>query len=153
MKRPGRVAIACGLLVATAAGAIAQEYDRYEEADPKNNVAYDGRFTFARIKYQISPRGYTQEGLLDTKWNHDYPRAERHLSMILRELTAVDLRADDSVLLTLDDPELFKYPIAFMWEPGFWNLTDREARVHTSFLKDVAPLPGRGFSFGIRTFF
>jgi len=21
----------------------------------------------------------------------------------------------------LDDPELCKYPIAFMWEPGFWT--------------------------------
>lgn len=33
------------------------------------------------------------------------------------------------------------------------NLTDREARVHTSFLKDVAPLPGRSAAFGIRAFF
>ena len=30
------------------------------------------------------------------------------------------------------------------------NLTDEEARVHQSFLKDVAPLPARGFEFGIR---
>ena len=30
------------------------------------------------------------------------------------------------------------------------NLSDQEARVHTSFLKDDAPLPGRGISFGIR---
>ena len=30
------------------------------------------------------------------------------------------------------------------------NLTDEEARVHTSFLKDRAPLPGRGFSLGMR---
>ncbi|GHF82944.1 TonB-dependent receptor [Thalassotalea marina] len=30
------------------------------------------------------------------------------------------------------------------------NLTDEEARVHTSFLKDIAPLPGRGVEFGIR---
>ncbi len=30
------------------------------------------------------------------------------------------------------------------------NLADQEARVHTSFLKDDAPLPGRGISFGIR---
>lgn len=30
------------------------------------------------------------------------------------------------------------------------NLTDEEARVHTSFLKDQAPLPGRGFRFGLR---
>ncbi|HET6603001.1 MAG TPA: TonB-dependent receptor [Xanthomonadaceae bacterium] len=33
------------------------------------------------------------------------------------------------------------------------NLTDREARVHTSFLKDVAPLPGRAVAFGVRVFF
>jgi len=33
------------------------------------------------------------------------------------------------------------------------NLTDREARVHTSFLKDVAPLPGRALAFGIRLFY
>jgi iron complex outermembrane recepter protein len=33
------------------------------------------------------------------------------------------------------------------------NLLDEEARPHTSFLKDVAPLPGRGFAFGVRTFF
>ncbi|MCC8362266.1 TonB-dependent receptor [Lysobacter sp. A6] len=33
------------------------------------------------------------------------------------------------------------------------NLLDEEARAHTSFLKDVAPLPGRGVNFGVRTFF
>ena len=33
------------------------------------------------------------------------------------------------------------------------NLTDRDARVHTSFLKDRVPLPGRGISLGIRTWF
>lgn len=33
------------------------------------------------------------------------------------------------------------------------NLTDQEARVHTSFLKDVAPLPGRSLAFGVRAFF
>ena len=60
-------------------------------------------------------------------WNHDYPRAEQHLSLILDELTAVDVRTDRSLLLSLDDPGLFNYPIAYMWEPGFWSLTDREA--------------------------
>jgi iron complex outermembrane receptor protein len=33
------------------------------------------------------------------------------------------------------------------------NLTDEEARNHVSFLKDVAPLPGRNVAFGIRTTF
>ena len=30
------------------------------------------------------------------------------------------------------------------------NLTDEDARVHTSFLKNVSPLPGRAFSVGVR---
>ena len=33
------------------------------------------------------------------------------------------------------------------------NLLDEEARPHTSFLKDLAPLPGRGVAFGARLFF
>jgi iron complex outermembrane receptor protein len=33
------------------------------------------------------------------------------------------------------------------------NLTDREARAHTSFLKDLAPLPGRSVAIGLRAFF
>jgi len=33
------------------------------------------------------------------------------------------------------------------------NLLDREARVHTSFLKDLAPLPGRSLSAGVRVLF
>lgn len=33
------------------------------------------------------------------------------------------------------------------------NLTDEEARVHTSFLKDRAPLPGRDVSLGLRIYF
>ena len=53
---------------------------------------------------------------------------------ILKELTALDIRTDGSLILTLDDPELFKYPIAFMWEPGFWNLTDREAESFRAYL-------------------
>ena len=33
------------------------------------------------------------------------------------------------------------------------NLLDEEARPHTSFLKDLAPLPGRGFAAGVRFYF
>ncbi|GHA68341.1 TonB-dependent receptor [Cognatilysobacter bugurensis] len=33
------------------------------------------------------------------------------------------------------------------------NLLDEDARVHTSPLKDLAPLPGRGVSFGVRVYF
>jgi len=70
-----------------------------------------------------SDRSFARGGFRSA-WNHDYPRAEQNLSLILQELTALDIHTDASRILMLDDPELCKYPIAFMWEPGFWTLTD-----------------------------
>ena len=67
-------------------------------------------------------------------WNHDYPRAEQHLSLIIRELTLTRIRTDADAVLALDDPDLFAYPIVMMWEPGFWNLTDREADAFRAYL-------------------
>jgi len=97
------------------------------------NISYDGRFTFVRLRW-VSDFGFTRRGGFSSAWNHDYPRAEQNLSAIIRELTYLDIRDDGSRVLTLDDPELFKYPIAFMWEPGFWNLTDREAESFRAYL-------------------
>jgi hypothetical protein len=84
---------------------------------------YDGRFTFVRLRW--GGRGFGR-GFGDA-WNHDYPRAEQHLALLLKDITYIDARTDGSLILTLDDPRLFKYPIAYMWEPGFWVLTDEEA--------------------------
>jgi hypothetical protein len=95
--------------------------------------SYDGRFTFVRLRWQ-SESGFSRRGGFGAAWNHDYPRAEQHLTLILRELTAIDVRTDTTRLLSLDDPELFNYPIAFMWEPGFWNLTDRQAAALRAYL-------------------
>lgn len=71
---------------------------------------------------------------MSSAWNHDYPRAEEHLALLLREITYIDARTDGSRILALDDPELFKYPIAYMWEPGFWQLTDGEAASFRAYL-------------------
>jgi Domain of unknown function (DUF4159) len=100
--------------------------------DYPSDVSYDGRFTFVRLRWR-SEGGYGR--FWGSAWNHDYPRAEQHLSQILRELTCLDIRLDGSRILTLDDPDLFRYPIAFMWEPGFWTLTDREAESFRAYLQ------------------
>ena len=118
-------AIACVLAAAVQFRAVGES----QQASP----TYDGRFTFVRLRW-ASGFGFSGRGGFGAAWNHDYPRAERHLSLILRELTTLDIHTDDSLILALDDPELFKYPIAFMWEPGFWNLTDREATAFRSYL-------------------
>jgi hypothetical protein len=101
---------------------------------PEPETAYDGQFTFVRLRWQSDLGGFSRRGGFSSAWNHDYPRADQHLARILKELTAIDVRTAGSLILTLDDPELFKYPIAFMWEPGFWNLTDREAESFRAYL-------------------
>ena len=81
------------------------------------NVRYDGRFTFARIQYA----GYVG-------WAFDYPEMERHLTTILKELTSVKPHTDASNIHTFDDPELFKFPVAYLSEPGYWYPSEEEAR-------------------------
>ena len=102
--------------------AVTAQYDRACSGRYRTDLDYDGQFTFVRLRWN-SGFGFSRGGF-GAAWNHDLPRAEQHLALIMRELTLVDMRTDGSRILMLDDPELFKYPIAFMWEPGFWNLTD-----------------------------
>src|SRR6185436_9074109 len=71
------------------------------------NAVYDGRFTFARVFYQT---GFSRGG--DPGWHHDYNRAEQHFTKLLTNLTKIRAHTMDSNVLALDDPELFKYPIA-----------------------------------------
>jgi hypothetical protein len=87
------------------------------------NVPYDGRFTFVRIRYTIGGDGGFRQ---DIKWAHDYPRGERHFTKIVSELSTLRVRTEDSDILTLDDPELFRYPIAYLCEAGYWRPSDAE---------------------------
>ena len=98
-------------------------------ADP---AAYS-EITLARLRWGSDLGGFRRGGF-SSAWNHDYPRAEQHLSLIIKDITFADIRTDAEMILKLDDPELSKYPIALMWEPGFWNLTDREAESFRAYL-------------------
>jgi hypothetical protein len=110
--------------------AVTAQYDRAAQGPHETDFDYDGQFTFVRLRWNS---GFGRGGF-GAAWNHDLPRAEQHLAMIVRELSLVNMRTDGSKILMLDDPELFKYPIAFMWEPGFWNLTDEEATAFRAYL-------------------
>lgn len=98
------------------------------------NVPYDGRFTFARIRYEPAGGGGFRFRGRDLKWDHDTPRAELHFTKILRELTTLRPYIEGGNILTLDDPELFKYPVAYLCEPGFWVPTDVEAKALRDYL-------------------
>jgi len=97
------------------------------------NPPYDGRFTYARIRF--TQTCCVQAGQYwDVKWGHDYPKSDTHFPRILRELTTMRVRTEVSAILTLDDPQLFKFPFAYLCEPGFWQPSDKEVAGLRSYL-------------------
>jgi hypothetical protein len=94
-------------------GALAQRWRMTIEP----NVDYDGQFTFVRVRYTVHSR---------SGWEFDYPAMERNLMTMLQELTTVAPHVQGSNIHTLDDPELLKYPVAYISEPGYWIPSESE---------------------------
>ena len=113
--RPGlMMTVAAALLAASApTGAAAQRFRTAIEP----NLPYDGRFTFARIRYTE----YRSSG-----WAFDYPEMERNLLTMVKEMTALDAHVAGSNIFRFDDAELLKFPVAYLSEPGYWVPSDSE---------------------------
>jgi len=110
-----------------------RRFFRGQGYDPQiQNGEYDGRFTFVRLKYTTAPGGYWYMGL--PSWAHGYPLSEDNLMRIMNEVSFLGARLDAFNVLALDDPELCKYPIAYMTEAGWWTLTDSEAAAFRAYL-------------------
>jgi hypothetical protein len=108
------------VIAITLAGAMPVDAQRFGgqrgmRFDP--NVTYDGRFTFARIRYTE----YRSVG-----WSFDYPTMERNLMLMMEQVTSLRPHLTQSNIHTFDDPELMKYPIAYLSEPGYWIPSDSE---------------------------
>jgi hypothetical protein len=113
-------------------------YWMWDVAYGLKNPVYDGRITFARIKYQGN---FSCQGQ-GPGWAHDYPRSESHFMRILRTITTVNgfiesanPRATGGTVMAFDNPELFKYPVAYLSEPGGWYLTDTELKGFKRFIE------------------
>lgn len=101
--------------VAPASELAAQEY----------NTDYRPGFTFVRLRYDMglnSFGGFSRE----PPWAHDYPIAERNLAKIIQETTLIAPYLEGSNIYATDDPDLFRYPVAYMSEPGYWRPSDSE---------------------------
>lgn len=129
-RRRTTLATAIGIL-AVATAALAQR-GGYTPA-PSGNARYDGRFTFARLKYPCMPGCTYYYGL--PSWAHGYATAEDNLLKILDALTVIRPRLDNSVVMDLSDPDLFKYPVAYMTEASFWVLNDHDAAAFRAYLQ------------------
>lgn len=138
MRRAPLIAIALTLLVALAA--LAQRrfddfgFGGFRGREPEiRNIPYDGQFTFVRIKYDTAPGGYWAGGR--PSWVHGYPVAEENLMRIMTDVSFLNPHIDEANVLALDDPELFKYPVAYIIEVGWWTVTDAQAAALRAYIQ------------------
>jgi hypothetical protein len=126
---------ALALLVAGLAFAQRGSFGDFEAAldrpAPSAKVPYDGRFAFVRLTYQTLPGGYWYRG--QPAWSHGYPTSEINLLQILGSVTAVAAHRETRTL-SLEDPEIFNYPLLYIIEVSWWGITEREARNLRAFL-------------------
>lgn len=145
MKRTAAliVALASGVLALWAPPHAAQPKDVANEVFANGvfgefNVPYDGSFTFVRLRYTPWRTSYGRGGGffggINYWWDHDYPRAEENFMKIMDELTAVESNTDGHNILSVGDPDIFKYPLAIVVEPGHLTLTQDEAENLRSYL-------------------
>ena len=108
-------------------------YQQWDDVSAIDNAKYDGRFTFFRVRFEPTyggggGRGFGRRGGGDKKWDHDTPRAERHFMKILEELTMLRPKMDCGAIFAFGEAESFKYPIAYVSEPGFWTQSEEEVQ-------------------------
>lgn len=115
MRRSFLRAIVVLLVVAVPLVALAQRGGFFGFRGRYRNIEYDGRFTFVRVEY-------AQYG----SWAADYPTMETNLNTILREITELRPHTGGTNVHASDDPEMFRYPVAYLTEPGYWFPDERE---------------------------
>jgi len=120
--------IVAAVTMLAAASAFGQfrrfRYSRPVNVDLPPNVPYDGRFRFVRVSYRTAEGGYWYQG--QPAWSHGYPIAERNLMRIMTEVTNLDPHVDEINVTSWTDPEIFKYPVAYIIEVGWWEMDDAE---------------------------
>ena len=105
---------------------------RVRNFKPYPNTPYDGRFNFVRVIYDCDASGYWWRGM--PSWAHGYPTAEQNLIKIMNEVSYFGAQEKINTI-TLDDPELFKYPVAYIIEVSWWQMTDGQAAALRAYMQ------------------
>jgi hypothetical protein len=79
-------------------------------------VDYNGQFVIVRLWYPRFPG-----------WSYDYPEMEQNFTLILRDISLLPAYPNGSNIFRMDDPELLKFPVAYLSEPGYWYPSESEA--------------------------
>ena len=125
------------LLAAVLLPTVAQSpFDDFRRRRPTSAPTQDGasfgEFTFVRTIYQSPMRGYGRRSYYGGggggTWTTDYPEADNNFIVGLREWAGTNLKiAPRPEALEILDDRMFDYPIIYIVEPGFMELSDDQA--------------------------
>jgi hypothetical protein len=88
------------------------------------NAPYDGRVALVRARYQQYPG-----------WAYDYPAMEHNLARVLHDISMVRPNLEAANIVDFDDPELFRHPLVYLSEPGYWYPSASEAEGLRTYLQ------------------
>ncbi len=95
------------------------------------NVPYSGNLIIARIWYSgyfaycAASAPYGNE--FSVGWAHDFPHPEENLTKMTNALSTIRALNGGANIFKFDDPQLLRFPIAYLTEPGGWSLNASEA--------------------------
>ena len=92
----------------------------------------DAEFTYARIRYHMTPEAIYQR---EVPWHHDYPYGDETFPAFVKEVTHVHTAAAAYQIVDIDSPDLFKYPFAYLSEPGYLELSEKDTKNFREYLE------------------
>jgi Domain of unknown function (DUF4159) len=92
----------------------------------------DAEFTYARIRYHMTPDAIYQR---EVPWHHDYPYGDETFPAFVKEVTHVHTASTAYQIVDIDSPDLFKYPFAYLCEPGYLELNEKDTKNFREYLE------------------
>src|SRR5581483_8049744 len=83
----------------------------------------DPEFVYARVRYHMTPDAIF---VPEVPWHHDYPYGDQQFPTIVAEVSNVHTSSMAYQVVDIDSPELFKYPFAYLCEPGYLQLNAKD---------------------------
>lgn len=84
---------------------------------------HDPEFVYARVRYHMTPDAIF---VRETPWHHDYHYSDEQFPAIVAEVSSVRTSSMAYQIVDIDSPEIFKYPFAYLCEPGYLQLNDKD---------------------------
>jgi hypothetical protein len=117
MAKIRAVAVAVVLLLVASVFLHAQGFRRFflQQNDPPKTELVVARWHFG-----------TNGNIGHMGWSHNYPNSDQHINQLIMEATDVEVDRMSYRIVELGSPEVFRYPFAYVSEPGEMELSEKE---------------------------